>query len=241
MGGIRFQVCNEMSHQIWERCSSRGIWLSACHIPGVKNVEADTESRKFSDSTEWSLDSEVFDNIFALWGPFDIDLFASRLHYKFAKYVSWKPDPGAIFINAMLMNWEQQYFYAFPPFRLIASCLQKIEQEEASGVLLVPLWKTQPWFTILLHLLVDRPRLLPQSNALLVQPHSNALHPLRKQLRLIACKVSGKRSNREAFLEKLQRSFCYPGLRAHTNNMNPTLRDGQIFVINEKLIPLIPL
>ena len=63
MGGIKFQVCNEMSHQIWERCSSRGIWLSACHIPSVKNVEADTESRKFSDSTEWSLDSEVFDNI----------------------------------------------------------------------------------------------------------------------------------------------------------------------------------
>ena len=68
MGGIKYQVCNEMAHQIWEWCSNRGIWLSACHIPGVKNVEADTESRKFSDSTEWSLDSEVFDNIFALSG-----------------------------------------------------------------------------------------------------------------------------------------------------------------------------
>ncbi len=95
-----------------------------------------------------------------------------------------------------------------PLFSLIATCLQKIVQDRASGVLLVPLWETQPWFTFLLHLLVDKPRLLPQSDTMLVQPHSNALHPLRKQIRLIACKVSGKPSTREGFQAKLERS-CY--------------------------------
>ena len=182
MGGIKSQVCNDMAHLIWGWCTKRNIWLSACHIPGVRNSEADTESRKFNESTEWSLDSEVFDNILALWGPFEINFFASRLNCKVATYVSWKPDPGAsfinaFFINAFLMDWQHHYFYAFPPFSLISACLQKIERDRASGVILVPLWKMQPWFTILLHLFVDKPRLLPQSTALLIQPHSNALHP----------------------------------------------------------------
>ena len=207
MGGVKSQGCNEMAQQIWDWCIKRDIWLSACHIPGVQNSEADTESRKFNESTEWSLDSVVFDSVLALWGPFQIDLFASRLNFKVANYVSWKPDPGATFINAFLMNWQHHYFYAFPPFSLISTCLQKIEQDQASGVLLVPVWKTQPWFTIL-HLLIDKPRLLPQSMALLVQPHSNALHPLRNPMRLMACKVSGKLSSREAFQEKLQKSFA---------------------------------
>ena len=46
-------------------------------------------------------------------------------------YVSWKPDPDAKHVNALLMQWEEHYFYAFPPFSLIATCLQKIEQDQA--------------------------------------------------------------------------------------------------------------
>lgn len=141
----------------------------------------------------------MFDNIVTLCGPFEIDLFASRLNFKVAKYVAWKPDPGASFINAFLMNWQQHYFYAFPPFSLISTCLQMMEQDRASGVLLVPLWKTQPWFLMLLHLFVDKPRLLPQFNAPLVQILNNALHPLRNQMRLMACKVSGRLSRREEY------------------------------------------
>ena len=120
MGGIKSQVCNDMAHLIWGWCTKRNIWLSACHIPGVQNSKADTESRKFNESTEWSLDSQVFDNILA---PFAIDLFASRLNCKVATYVSWKPDPGASFINAFQMDWQHHYFYAFPFFSLIFNML----------------------------------------------------------------------------------------------------------------------
>ena len=88
IGGIKSQVCNDMAHLIWGWCTKRNIWLSACHIPGVQNSEADAESGKSNESTEWSLDPEVFDNILALWGPFEIDLFASRLNCKVTTYVS---------------------------------------------------------------------------------------------------------------------------------------------------------
>lgn len=37
----------------------------------------------------------VFADINTLWGPFCVDLFASRLNFKVSTYASWKPDPGA--------------------------------------------------------------------------------------------------------------------------------------------------
>lgn len=167
MGGIKSLNCNDMAIQIWEWCSQRNIWISVSHIPGSTNVEADKESRKINDSTEWSLSTIVYNRLAQLWGPFQVDLFASRLNFKVPVYVSWRPDPGAMFTNALFMSWGPYYFYAFPPFSLITPCLQKIEEDQSSGVLLVPLWPTQPWFPVLLRSLVDHPSLLPQTRDLL--------------------------------------------------------------------------
>ncbi|XP_060068370.1 organic cation transporter protein-like [Ylistrum balloti] len=38
----------------------RDIWLSAAHIPGRENVEADTESRLEHENTEWRLHTSIF-------------------------------------------------------------------------------------------------------------------------------------------------------------------------------------
>ena len=238
MGGIKSNDCHDMALQIWQWANSRNIWLSSCHIPGVTNVVADQKSRNFDGSTEWSLNKKVFEDISNIWGPFQIDLFASRLNYKVQDYVSWKPDPGAKFVNAFHMNWANSYFYCFPPFTVIASCLQKIEFHEATGVILIPLWQTQPWFTTLLHLLIGRPLLLPQSTNLLTQPHSSALHSLQKRLRLLVCRVSGKASSRATFQGKLQKLSYTPGPLEHRSNTNHTSGDGLSFVVNNKFLPI---
>ena len=60
-------------------------------------------------------------------------------HFCRPLYVSWKPDPGAKFVNAFHMNWAHSYFNCFPPSSVIASCLQKIEFHAATGVILIPL------------------------------------------------------------------------------------------------------
>ena len=180
MGSIKSLPCNEMATMIWDWCLNHNIWLSATHIPGSKNIQADKESRVLKESTEWSLSQEVFNAIHQRWGMFDIDLFASRLNFKLPQYVSWRPDPGAQFINAFLMNSKPHYFYTFPPFSLLATCLQKIEQDQSTGILIVPMWTTQPWFSPLLNLLTDNPLVLPQTDSLLFLPHSNAVHPLSR-------------------------------------------------------------
>ena len=117
MGGIKSADCNNIARQIWLWCIEREIWLSSCHIPGSMNMEADSESRVFSTSTEWSLHPEVFDHINEMWGPFEIDLFASRLNFKIPTYVSWKPDPDVKQVNALFMQWGKYLFLCFSPFQ----------------------------------------------------------------------------------------------------------------------------
>ena len=74
MRGIKSEICNAMALQIWEWCIARKIWISARHIPGSQNVQADEASREFKDSVEWALNMEIFQDILTRWGPFDIDV-----------------------------------------------------------------------------------------------------------------------------------------------------------------------
>ncbi|XP_044165778.1 uncharacterized protein LOC122949786 [Acropora millepora] len=115
MGGIKSLNCNDMAIQIWEWCSQRNIWISASHIPGSTNVDVDKESRKINVSTEWSLSMIVYNRLAQLWGPFQVDLFASRLNFKVPVYVSWRADPGAMFTFHELGSL---IFLCVPPFQL---------------------------------------------------------------------------------------------------------------------------
>ena len=127
MGGVRSPECNDLAGQVWTWCQERNIWISMAHIKGVDNVYADMLSRKIHDEAkEWSLNESRFRKIYNLWGPFDIDLFASRLNNKVDVFASWKPDPAASFIDAFALDWSDKYFYAFPPFAMISKCVQKI-------------------------------------------------------------------------------------------------------------------
>ena len=134
-----------------------------------------------------------------------------------------------MFVNALYMNWHNYSFYAFPPFSLIGTCFHKIQQDWAKGVVIVPLWPTQPY----------NPRILPYSKTLLTQSHNGALHPLRNQLRLIACKLSGERSNREAFQAKLPISSSNLGLLEPRNNINHISRSGLNFGMEGRKIHMI--
>ena len=94
-GGIKSLKCDQIAKEIWEFAIANKIWISAAHIPGVENTEADEGSRNFFDAVEWSVSNSVFEAICSLVGSPDIDLFATRLNKKLPKYVSWKPDPGS--------------------------------------------------------------------------------------------------------------------------------------------------
>ena len=71
--GGRSDKLNMISFQ----CLERVIHLSVAHVPGVDNNEADEESRKVNDDTEWSLTRKVFDAIRSAYPEMSVDLFAS--------------------------------------------------------------------------------------------------------------------------------------------------------------------
>ena len=140
--------CHSVAKTIRLFCMERNIWLSAAYIPGKENIHADRESRVFSDNKEWMLSAHLFQQITDIWGKPTIDLFASRLNKRQINcYASWKPDPEANYVDAFSISWNNHLFYAFPPFSLIARCLQKIEMENSKGIITVPMWETQPWYS----------------------------------------------------------------------------------------------
>lgn len=72
-------------------------------------------------------------------------------------------------------------------------------------------------------------------------PRSNAVHPLHRQLQLMACKVSGSPSSRELFQAKLPTSSCSLCQLVPKNNMPHISRNGMTFALNGKLIHTIHL
>lgn len=192
-GSTRSSKCNDITRKIWLLAKANDIWISAAYLPGKDNIEADFESRKIRDDTEWMLNSNIFDALCKrLFFP-SVDLFASRINTQLKNYVSWNPDPGSLAFDAFTINWQQfSTIYAFPPFSIIDRVLQKIKQDRAEGILIVPCWETQLWFPVLMRMCVAPPIKIPNSSKTLKLPNRlSAIHSLHNKLHLLACHVSG--------------------------------------------------
>lgn len=192
MGSIQYpELCN-LTREIWQWCEKRKIWLYASYISSTDNYEADQESRQNFSETEWSLSQDAFSLIVKEFGIPQIDLFASYINNKCTKYVSWHRDPGSFAIDAFTLNWRDLPFYAFPPFNLILRTLQKIIQDKAEGIVVVPFWPSQPWFPLFSRLTIGKNLHLSPSANLLTSPFSST-HPLAPHLSLVVARLSATR------------------------------------------------
>ena len=236
MGGTKSTECNSLTKSIWLMCIENDIWLTACYLPGKLNIDADHNSRHFNDKTEWHLKPEVFSKVSQLLGKPDIDMFASRLNCQLNKYVSWKPDPGAVHIDAFTMCWNNMYIYLFPPFCLISRCLQKLQEDQSVALMIAPIWPTQFWWPQLLNLLVAQPIVLPRHQDLLTMPHSGEHHPLKNRLKMMACLLSSDTSRQMEYQSKLLTCSCSHGEDPQRSNMLATSTSGLHFALNDRLI-----
>jgi len=182
MGTGHSPKLDKLTKDIWDWCIEQHIWLTMARIPGCENVEADKESRTFRRCTEWCLKKTLFTNACAKLNVTpNINLFASRINCQITPYVSYRADPAAFAINAFHMSWQHHLFYAFPPISLITRVLQKIQEEKATGLLLVPKWPTQPWWPKLMQMLIQLPIQLPRDRDTLFLPSKpQEPHPLHK-------------------------------------------------------------
>ena len=83
----------------------------------------------------------------------NIDLFASRLNCKLKPYTSYQLDPEAFAIHEFSFSWNAYKPYAFLPFCVMLKALQKIAQDRATSLNVVPYSLTQPWWHYLVTML----------------------------------------------------------------------------------------
>ena len=190
---VKKQDLNKISRDRSLWCISKKIHISAAHIPGHVNAEADKLSRNYKDDLEWSLDQSIFQKIQCIYIEMKIDMFSSRLNVKLKDYVSFYPYHGELAIDAFTMNWNSALLYMFPSFSLIPRILQKVQLDQAEVVLVAPVWQThESGWPHLLKLLCQNWHLLPPAKDILLLHHRpEAKHPL-KHLKLCVFRISGK-------------------------------------------------
>ena len=118
----------------------KNVWVTASHIAGVENVEADYLSRNFNPDMEWMLHPEIFEEINKITGTCDIDLFASRDDKQISTYVSFSPDKHATAVYVFKILWSELKCYIFSPFCVLSRVLQKIMTESVEAVIVAPIW-----------------------------------------------------------------------------------------------------
>ena len=189
MGTCRSLPCHSIVMEIWNWARENHNWLTATHIPGKENIEADALSRIRETSMEWKLNEKIFQKLVEIFGftP-DIDLFASRINTQLPVFASFQPDPEATHINAFTLDWGSfNKVYCFPPFAIIGKVIRKMIQDDAEGIIITPNWKSQYWYPLLLE--VSNPHFISSSTTTLYLPNSpDEVHPMKK-LVLVAWRI----------------------------------------------------
>ena len=210
--------------------------LTTEYFPSKLIIIADRESREKVDSSEWKLDSKVFQGLVQLMGNLVVDLFASRLNYQLTQYMETGSIQSGHRCDAS--GWSQDYVYTFPPFCLISRILQKVGQERTTSMLLITSrWNNQSWYSSLFQMSTETPVILPRINSLLKDPLRKE-HPLitNKNLRLEAWKTSA----RDYFCQGLREQLPVLLLtqeKVHLQEiMNLPGESGLAGVIGDKLI-----
>ncbi|XP_015185988.1 PREDICTED: uncharacterized protein LOC107071471 [Polistes dominula] len=191
-GGVRFRHLCALSKEIWNWCEERRLWLKASYVASADNTEADRASRNVNIDSEWELAQAAFSEIVRKFGSISVDLFASRLNKKSKRFYSRFPDPGASAVDAFTVSWKNENFYAFHPFALITRTLRKIINEKAVGIVVVPLWLTQPWYPLFTSSLIEPTITFKPDINLLKSLYRYESHPLASHLSLVAGKLSGQ-------------------------------------------------
>lgn len=118
-------------------------------------IEADVLTRRDRDTTDWKLHTRLYRIGDQRWGPHEVDGMASLNNRQCKKFISLKPQPGAIGMDLFSLNLRcLGNIWVNPPYidALIARLLQKIAEERPKITLCLPHWTYKAWWTALEHM-----------------------------------------------------------------------------------------
>ena len=191
-GGTRAPSLSKRAEEILLWAHSKGWSLTARHIAGSANIMADLLSRPDKIiQTEWTISHQALERIWSKWEKPVVDLFATKFSKRLPVYVSPVPDPQALHADAMDLDWSNLQAYAFPPWSMLKSVIQKARIEGPNLILVAPHWPAMPWFPNLTNLSHEPPIDLRLRNKDLLQPRSGITHGNTTTLNLHAWRLCG--------------------------------------------------
>ena len=197
-------------------------------LPGLENVRADFLSRYLTDRTDWHLNPTIFQAIDRLWGPLEVDLFATRLTAQLPRFFSWRPDPEAEAVDqnqgfcssAMVAHSLTPTTYTAPERNLGLHC------SSVANTVMVP-YSTVP---------VDR--LTSPSSTL--SEHDPAIPQLRQPPTAVTTATGCMEGLQQQFAAQgipQEHLSCHPGDRKQTPTTTQLGESGNSGVMKELSIP----
>ena len=237
-GGVRSRPLLQKTWELLTLCEQLNIVLRASHLSGKENTVADALSRGTFRMSEWSLSQPWADLLFEMFGRPIIDLFASAENNRLPTFCSRRYHPLAWKIDAFSFPWTDLCLYAFPPWCMIPRVLATLKRSTSTMILIAPCWPNQPWFPLLLSLLMDLPFKFPMnSKNLLTQRRGSIQHRDLSTLHLSAWKLSGRAYDRRGFHRRLLR---LQPTRGEGPQLECTISDWRSFFRGQLLTLSIP-
>lgn len=188
-GGTRSKALSREASLLFAWAEDNLLSITAEHLAGLENEEADWLSRQRLTESEWQLNPAVFQEIVTRFGPPVVDLFASSANTQLRRFYSRGRQEGAEAVDALQSPWPPGLLYAFPPVALIQRVINRVRALAAEVVLVAPRWPRRPWFPELLNLSTRPPWTLPIREDLLLQGPTR--HPDPQMFQLTAWRLSG--------------------------------------------------
>ena len=146
--GSMKQELQDIAFEIFNVCISKSIHLTMEWIPRSENSMADYISR-IEDHDDWGISSHVLNMIQCKYGTLSIDWFASDHNAKLARFFSRFWNPFCLGVDAFTETWANEYGLFVPPITLVTRVIKKMVVDRASGVLVIPCWRSAAFWPIL--------------------------------------------------------------------------------------------
>ena len=178
--GSRQANLQTLALNIFTLCMANQIRLEPEWIPRKENEQADFIS-KIIDYDDWMLDPVVFAELDCDWGPHDVDRFADVHNKQLKCFNSRYWNPGSEAVDAFTCDWENERNWLCPPTYLINRVIQNAKVTKAEGTLIVPAWRSAPFWPILYPDgcnpadFIKKVRELPQREGLILPTRSGAV------------------------------------------------------------------
>ena len=147
--GSRKPHLQEQAMKVFETCISYQIRLEPDWLPREENELADFISR-IVDYDDWQVNPELFYGLDGVWGPHSVDRFADDYNSHLPRFNSRFACPRSEAVDAFTVDWgggENNWWC--PPPGLVVRVVRHAEVCHATGTLIVPYWKSAPFWPLL--------------------------------------------------------------------------------------------